>query len=325
MGAPFNNIPQIPNQLPSCRYGICLSDISSRLKKLVTTQKEGHWITPQILAFDPQQARGVLTAWLHSQTTQAQFISFSSITDAAKQLQALSPGLWYHLSYTHHRRGELILHQLPRLRLKKRNWSSSFPKGPLSLFSLLDHHLLIALVHVYPALPPEPIPFITHPAPPSRAYLKLYEAFYRLQAWPQKAERLLELGSSPGGWTWVLANEIHCQVDCVDQGQMDEKLLKNPLVKWYKKDAFSYAKHLDWSQYHWLFSDMACSPHRLRELLEEALSNNPQLGVVATLKLQDRLNDLDRIFFQFEQLKPQGQLVHLTHNKHELTWLKPPG
>ena len=40
--------------------------------------------------------------------------------------------------------------------------------------------------------------------PPNRAYLKLWEAFTLLGRHPGAGERCLDMGASPGGWTWVL-------------------------------------------------------------------------------------------------------------------------
>jgi len=311
--------------IPNNTYAVCLPETRQWCEpELQAHRRDGFWITPQIASLDVCEDQANSMVWFSGKTDQAHLVSFTSVASASKQLMSLSPGLWYHLSYKHHRRGELIADQLPKLRPKERNWQSPFPKGPLSIFSLLDENRLIALIDVQPALAPIPIPFIPKPSPPSRAYLKLYEAFYRLQTWPKPNERVLELGSSPGGWTWVLANEAKCFVECIDQGQMDEKLIANPLVEWHKKDAFSYTKQLDWNRYHWILSDMACHPARLGTLLTAALQSNPCLGVVATLKLQNRLSDPGGLYAQFTQLHPAGQLLHLTHNKHELTWLKPP-
>lgn len=41
--------------------------------------------------------------------------------------------------------------------------------------------------------------------PPSRAYLKLWEALTRLGEMPRPGQTCLDLGACPGGWTWVLA------------------------------------------------------------------------------------------------------------------------
>ena len=49
-------------------------------------------------------------------------------------------------------------------------------------------------------------------SPPSRAYLKLWELFTRLGHWPRSGERVLDLGASPGGWTFVLANQLGANV-----------------------------------------------------------------------------------------------------------------
>jgi len=41
--------------------------------------------------------------------------------------------------------------------------------------------------------------------PPSRAYLKFWEACTRLGARPEPGDTCIDLGASPGGWTWAMA------------------------------------------------------------------------------------------------------------------------
>ena len=65
----------------------------------------------------------------------------------------------------------------------------------------------------------------TAAAPPNRAYLKLWEAL-TLAAnmpdgrMPRPGELCLDLGSSPGGWSWVL-QKLGARVISVDKAPLD--------------------------------------------------------------------------------------------------------
>ena len=70
----------------------------------------------------------------------------------------------------------------------------------------------------------------------------------------------------------------------------------------------------------WLLSDVVCYPDRLYRLLEKWLASGLARNVVCTLKFQGATDFAAQS--RFAQL-PGGRLVHLHHNKHELTWLWP--
>ncbi|MCB0218220.1 MAG: hypothetical protein KDH09_00875, partial [Chrysiogenetes bacterium] len=68
----------------------------------------------------------------------------------------------------------------------------------------------------------------------------------------------------------------------------------------------------------WLFSDMACYPERLLALVEKWIAARACRRMVCTLKFQA---GTDYAVVKDFAAIPGGRLVHLFHNKHELTWL----
>ena len=68
----------------------------------------------------------------------------------------------------------------------------------------------------------------------------------------------------------------------------------------------------------WLFSDMACYPDRLLELVRRWLEADACRSFVCTLKFQGETDhDTARAFAAI----PGSTLLHLSCNKHELTWV----
>ena len=67
---------------------------------------------------------------------------------------------------------------------------------------------------------------------------------------------------------------------------------------------------------------MICYPERLLELIEEWTAEFPKMRMVCTIKFQGQ-TDFD-VIARFRKL-PDSQIVHLFHNKHELTWIRSPG
>jgi 23S rRNA (cytidine2498-2'-O)-methyltransferase len=69
----------------------------------------------------------------------------------------------------------------------------------------------------------------------------------------------------------------------------------------------------------WLFCDVVCYPKRLLTLVQKWLAAGSVRRFVCTLKFQGATD--------FETAQrfaaiPGSRLMHLHHNKHELTWLK---
>ncbi|WP_457844104.1 SAM-dependent methyltransferase, partial [Staphylococcus aureus] len=77
------------------------------------------------------------------------------------------------------------------------------PTAPLGSWTLLAPDRMLAAARCSSPFPNGEVGFIEDKAgPPNRAYLKLWEALVRLRRWPQPGERCLDLGASPGGWTY---------------------------------------------------------------------------------------------------------------------------
>jgi 23S rRNA (cytidine2498-2'-O)-methyltransferase len=151
--------------------------------------------------------------------------------------------------------------------------------------------------------------------PPSRAYLKLWEALTLTQKMPLSSETCLEIGASPGSWTWVL-QKMAKKVIAVDRAPLADFVQRLENVFFLKKDAFSLLPQ-DFPEVNWVFSDVICYPEKLLEWVLKWLEVNPKINFVCTLKFQGECDY--KIVNSF--LEIEGSTVfHLFHNKHELTW-----
>ena len=152
-----------------------------------------------------------------------------------------------------------------------------------------------------------------HIGPPSRAYLKLWEALVRFGRWPGPRERCLDLGASPGGWTWVLA-KLGADVTAVDKAPLAAAVAAMPGVTERLDSAFGLAPE----PVDWLFSDVIAYPDRLLALVRRWIDAGAARHIVCTIKFQGPTDhDAAEAFAAI----PGGQVVHLFHNKHELTFL----
>jgi len=154
-------------------------------------------------------------------------------------------------------------------------------------------------------------------APPSRAYLKLWEAFTIAGRHPRPGDRCVDLGSSPGGWTWAL-ERLGARVISVDKAPIAERLTRLTRVRYVKDSAFAIDP-TKVGRVDWLVSDVICYPARAGKLIERWLAAHPGASFVVTIKLQGEtdttpLRDLESI--------DHARLVHLSHNRHELTWIR---
>jgi 23S rRNA (cytidine2498-2'-O)-methyltransferase len=156
--------------------------------------------------------------------------------------------------------------------------------------------------------------------PPSRAYLKLWEALVRCRKLPGPGERCLDAGASPGGWTWALAG-LGARVVAVDRAPLEDRIAALPLVDYIRHDAFTL-KPEDIGPLDWLFCDVICYPPRLYEWIERWLQSGLCQNFVCTIKMQGAPDfETTRRFAAI----PGGTVTHLYHNKHELTWIKTSG
>ncbi len=241
-----------------------------------------------------------------------EILKFQSISQAAKHLRAIQRSWWLH-STAAHRRAQLIQEAMPPVNPRPAEFLADIPKAPLGSWTLLDEETLLYSAQCSSPFPDGEIEFVENKLdPPSRAYLKLWELFTLLEKHPKVGDKVVDLGSSPGGWTWVL-DQLGCEVLSVDKAPLEEKMRISKKVKFVSESAFG----LKPAKMDWLFSDVICYPERLLELVQKWEPLVPNL--VCTLKFQGATNFT--IIKEF--LKISGsEIRHLTCNKHELTWFR---
>lgn len=241
-----------------------------------------------------------------------------SISQAAKLLKSQQRN-WVCYSHAHHRRAALIQEKLPPLKPKLLQCCDPIPTSPLGSWTLLDEQTLLAATHCESPFAHGDVAFAEDKTgPPSRAYLKLWETFTRLGVHPEPGQRCLDLGASPGGWTWVLAS-LGCQVLAVDRAPLDPRVAAMPGVTQRQGSAFGIDPRSSKNDVHpdWIFSDVICYPAKLLTYIRRWLEYGQCRRFVCTLKFQGE-TDFDTID-AFQALG--GTLLHLSCNKHELTWV----
>jgi 23S rRNA (cytidine2498-2'-O)-methyltransferase len=193
------------------------------------------------------------------------------------------------------------------------------PSAPLGSWTLLSPDRLLAAPRCSSPFANGEVVFVEDKiGPPNRAYLKLWEALVRLGRWPGPGERCLDLGASPGGWTWVLAR-LGAAVVAVDKAPLDPKVAAMSGVSWRGESAFALAPE-SVGAVDWLFSDIVCYPKRLLTLVEKWLAAGTVRRFVCTVKFQGATDFAAMARFA---AIPGSRLLHLHHNKHELTWICP--
>ena len=121
-------------------------------------------------------------------------------------------------------RAELIADKLPHVSARPLELGEVAPDAPLGSWTLLERDVVLAATDC--AVPfPNGVPQFVEDrhGPPSRAYLKLWEAFARLRRQPGPGDRCLDLGAAPGGWTWLLARS-GAEVVAVDKAPLDDEV-----------------------------------------------------------------------------------------------------
>ncbi|GHV62967.1 methyltransferase [Spirochaetia bacterium] len=244
-------------------------------------------------------------------------LEFDSISQAAAALRDIQRN-WAPVLHTQFRRAALIEGQLPPISRKPRPFPWQVPEVPIGAWSLLDAHTLIASPRCSSPFPAGIIEFEEDKfGPPSRAYLKLWEALVRCGKWPQSGEKCLDAGASPGGWTWALAR-LGAEVTAVDRAPLEDRILAMPGVTALKHDAFTLAPE-DIGPMDWVFSDVICYPPRLYEWIQKWLASGLCQNFVCTIKMQGEADyETTRAFASV----PGSVVTHLYHNKHELTWYR---
>jgi 23S rRNA (cytidine2498-2'-O)-methyltransferase len=248
-------------------------------------------------------------------------VQVHSISQAAEVLRSIQRN-WSLYSLKSHRRAHLISEKLPKISLKAREFPGSLPTAPMGSWTLLEDDLLLVSSECSSPFPNGEIYFKENKKmPPSRAYLKLWESLTLADQHPTPGQRCLDLGSSPGSWTWAL-HELGADVISVDKALLAPKIGELPRVQYLCQDAFTLEPGAI-GPIDWFFSDVICYPHKLYELVEKWLKSGLCNKFICTLKFQGKeLEPVDRQAVQAFTAIPHSSVRHLFHNKHELTWIK---
>ncbi len=267
------------------------------------------WHGRLALSCDPPAS----SAWALDIWTAPQEVAVGSVKRAADALRAIQRN-WAAHEAVHHRRMALIAARLPPVAARKLHFPSLPPASHLGAWTLLaPDRMLASATKTSPFVGGEAAFEEDRAGPPSRAYLKLWEACTRLGAWPKPGQTCLDLGAAPGGWTWALAR-LGATVTAVDKSNIDPVVAALPGVSVLRESAFA----LDPRPVDWLFSDVVAYPDRLLGLVRRWIESGQARRVVCTVKFQGATDhDTAAAFAAI----PGGQLMHLFHNRHELTFV----
>ena len=164
---------------------------------------------------------------------------------------------------------------------------------------------------------------------PSRSVLKLEEALQVLLS-PAEREAVLrpgmkavDLGATPGGWTWLMA-QYSIRVVAVDNGPMQPALMDSGLVEHRREDGFRYRPR---RPVDWLLCDMVEQPQRIAALMADWLTRGDCRRAVFNLKLpmKRRHENLQGCLNSLRQTLDSAGLDHtlrckqLYHDREEVT------
>ncbi len=267
-----------------------------------------------LLALSPDPPAAA--AWALNVWTAPRELPAASIGAASDALRAIQRN-WGYLPFDNNSRASLITARLPPLRPKPLRFPVAAPDSHLGAWTLLGRDRMLAS-------PTQTSPFVNGEVtfeedrlgPPSRAYLKLWEACTLWRAWPQPGETCLDLGAAPGGWTWALAR-LGARVTAVDKAALHPDVAAMPGVTTRQDSAFAIDPAGE-APVDWLFSDVIAYPARLLALVRAWVASGRAGRIVCTVKFQGATDHESAEAFA---AIPGGRLVHLFHNKHELTFL----
>lgn len=288
------------------------SDFKKELLKEIGAIKKdfGDYILSENKVYDSIWAQDV---WLNVHE-----IKFESISQAVKELKKIHSH-WASDSLSHHRRAKLIQEQLNFYKHPTLNFLGELPKQKFGRWLMIDENTILASAECRSPIAFGKIDFNEDKkTPPSRAYLKLWETFTVHGVKPEKNSRCIDLGSCPGGWSWVIS-QVAREVLSVDKAPLDPKIEKIRNIQFLKKDAFKL-KPEEVGAVDWLFSDIICEPMKLYELVQ-VWKNSGVRNFVCTIKFKGK-TDFNAIR-HFQEI-PGSKLIHLYHNKHEITWILTP-
>ena len=161
------------------------------------------------------------------------------------------------------------------------------------------------------------IPIAVDKGAPSRAFAKLVESEHRLGKYISQGESCVDLGASPGSWTYIPAQR-GAQVIAVDRSPLREDLMRHSLVKFVQGDAFQFAPS---GPVDWLLCDVIAAPERSIRLLIDWVRERRCRQFVVTIKFRGDTEYalLDELKSEMPKLCEVFHLLHLCANKNEVS------
>ena len=153
--------------------------------------------------------------------------------------------------------------------------------------------------------------------PPSRAYKKLLETELHMGERIGEGQRCVDLGGSPGGWTFIAADR-GAHVVSIDRSPLTDELMRHPRVAFQRGDAFRYAPD---EPVDWLLCDVAAVPERSLEMLDTWLRAERCRRFCVTLKLKgdDPFAAIRDARSLLARHPVRGHVRQLAANKNEVT------
>lgn len=259
----------------------------------------------------------------HPQMIWAQMTAFDlravpimSIKDGAKKLKALGRN-WGLFTVEHHRRAQLIQEELPKINQKPIPFRHPLPSLPMGFWTLWEPDLMMVASSTSSPFALGEMDFQEDKVmPPSRAYLKLWEFFTVFAPEEISGGVSLDVGSCPGGWTWVLRTLNFDKTISVDKAPIEQRIMDLGQIDFRQESAFGLDPQ-ELGEIDWFCSDIICYPERLLNLVNRFRAAGTVKNFVCTIKYQKE-TDWEQTL-KFLEI-PNSRIVHLHHNKHEVTW-----
>jgi len=161
------------------------------------------------------------------------------------------------------------------------------------------------------------IPHAEDKAAPSRAFAKVIEAELRLGHQIGRGQTCVDLGASPGSWSYV-AIQRGAHVIAIDRSPLRDDLMRSPRLKFIQADAFKFKPE---TPVDWLICDIIAAPQRSIDLLLEWLREKQMRRFIVTLKFKgaDEYHLMDQLKQEAPPLCADFRLTRLCANKNEVT------
>jgi 23S rRNA (cytidine2498-2'-O)-methyltransferase len=287
--------------------------VAALLREIPSSKAIGRLVmSPEVSPASPLIDCFAMNRWRNVKT-----VKFESKTQISNILTSTTP-LWSLVNPTPDTVPIQTIINSPKLALQKFNVPFD---GRYGSWTMLTDKSVVYSSDCSSRFPNGEVEFIENKKAPSRAYLKLYEIFSKIQERPDKKLVHVDMGSSPGGWSYVL-NQLGYQLVSIDKTELT---FQNPKTLFWKRDIFSIKESELLSAGvtfdSWIFCDAIVTPDRILSLIQRWISTGFK-NFIVTIKLKGEINETMRnLLLDFAKID-SSHFLHLHHNKNEITWIR---